>query len=79
MDEINDLSRKIDFNNLTYCFKSKDSSPINFIGFKALLHLYRNTLNGNTKLIKGEKDLKQFKSNLNEIAIGSLKINQKIN
>ena len=73
MDEINDLSRKINFNNLTYYFKSKDSSPINFIGFKVLLYLYRNTLNGNAKLMKGEKDQKQFKSNLNEITIGSPK------
>ena len=56
MDEINNLSRKINFNNLTYYFKSKDSSPINFTGFKALLYLYRNTLNGNAKLIKEEKD-----------------------
>ena len=38
MGGIRDLGRQIDFNNLTYDFKSKDSRPINVIGFKAPLH-----------------------------------------
>ena len=42
MSEIKDLSRQIDHNNLTYYFKSKGISPINFIGFKAPMHLYRD-------------------------------------
>ena len=67
IDEIKDLSRQIDFNNLIYYFKSKDVSPIKFIGFKAPLYLYRNILNGNTKLEKAEEYQKQFKSTLLEI------------
>ena len=39
MSKINDLSRQINFNNLIYHFKDKSISPINFIGFKASLHL----------------------------------------
>ena len=52
MGEINDLSEQIDFNNLSYYFKSKDSAQINFIGFKGPLHLYANILNGDTNTEK---------------------------
>lgn len=61
MGEIRVLSRQSEFNNLTYYFKSKDSSPINVIiifiinFIKAPLHLYRSILNGNTELAKTEK------------------------
>ena len=41
MREIKHLSRQINFNNLTYYFKNKSVNPINFIGFKAPLHIYR--------------------------------------
>ena len=55
MSEIKYLSRQIDLNNLTYYFKNKTSS-INFIGFKAPLHLYRDILKGDIKLAKAEED-----------------------
>ena len=73
MSEIKDLSRQIDLNYLTYYFKSKSISLINFIGFKAPLHFYRDRLNGNVKLAEVEKEQKQFKTELNEITRGSLK------
>ena len=41
MDEIKDLSRQINFNNLIYYFKSKDIAPINFIGFKGHYYVFR--------------------------------------
>ena len=41
MSDIKDLSRHIDFNNLTYYFNSKS--------FKAPLHLHRDIFNGNIK------------------------------
>ena len=44
MSEIRDWSRQIDLNNLTYYFKTKSISPINYIGFEAPLHLYRKNL-----------------------------------
>ena len=73
MSEIKDLSKQIDLNYLTYYFKSKSISLINFIGFKAPLHLYRDRLNGNVKLAEVEKEQKQFKTELNEITRGSPK------
>ena len=42
MEEIQDLSKQIDFNNLTYHYKGKNN-PQNFIGFKGPLSFYRNT------------------------------------
>ena len=67
MIEIKDLSRQIGLNSITYYFKSKSISPINFIGFKALLHLYRDIFNGDIKLAKAEEYQEQYKSCLNEI------------
>ena len=68
MKQIKDLSRQIDLNNLTFYFKNKSISLINFIGFKAPLHLYRDIFGGNIELAKAENYQKQFKLNLNEIA-----------
>ena len=73
MSEIKDLSRQIDLNNLTYYFKNKSISPINFIGFKAPLHLYRDIFISNIELAKSEEDQKPFKLYLNEITKGNPK------
>ena len=73
MSETNNLSRQIDLNNLTYYFKDKIISPINFIGFKAPLHLYRDIRDGNIKLAKAKEDQNQFKLTLNEITRGNPK------
>ena len=73
MSEIKDLSRQIDLNNLTYYFKNKSVSPINFTGFKASLHLYRDIFDGNIELEKAEEDQKQFKLDLNEVTKGNPK------
>ena len=67
MSEIKYLSRQINLNNLTYYFKSKSISPMNFTGFKAPLHFYGDIYNGNIKLAKAEEDQEQFKLDLNEI------------
>ena len=40
IDEIQNLSKQIDFNNLNYSFKGK-SDPKKFIGFKGPLSLYK--------------------------------------
>ena len=66
MSETKDLSKQIDPNNLIYYFKDKSISPINFVGFKVPLYLYRDISNGNIKLEKAEEDQEQFKSDLNE-------------
>ena len=41
IDEIQNLSKQIDFNNLIYSFKG-ESSPKNFINFKGPLIFYKN-------------------------------------
>ena len=40
--EIYNISKQIDFNNLTYYFKDKSISPINFAGFRDPIHIYNN-------------------------------------
>ena len=60
MNEINYLSRQIHLNNSTYYFKNKIVSPINFIGFKAPLHLYRDIFDDNIELPK-KKNENNFK------------------
>ena len=74
MSEIKDLRRQTDLNNLTYYFKNKDISRINFIGFKTLQDFYNRVIfHGNIELAKAEKDEKQFKWDLNERRRGNLK------
>ena len=62
MEEIQDLSKQIDFNNLTYHLKSK-----NCIGFKGPLSFYRSVKEGCITLGKAEEQQKDFKANINEI------------
>ena len=51
MEEIQDLCKQVDFNDLTYYYKGKND-PNNFVGFKALLNLYRSIKEGNVALEK---------------------------
>ena len=60
MGEIRDLSRQIDLNNLTYYCKSKNSAPINFIGFKGPLYLYKDIFNGDTSIEKSRRRSKRI-------------------
>ena len=46
------MSKQIDFNDLIHYFKSKDITPINFIGFKGPLRIYNNTKNGDILIKK---------------------------
>ena len=66
------LSKQIDFNNLTYYFKG-ESAPKNFIDFKGPLDFYKNIKAGYIKLEKVEGKQKKFKSGLNEILKGGYK------
>ena len=56
MDEIRDLDKHINFNNLTCYFKSKDIAPINFIDSKGPLHLSKTIFSGDTSIEKAEKN-----------------------
>ena len=61
MGKIYNISKKIDFNNVTYEYKDKGLTPINFVGFRGLLNIYENTKNGNKSIAKEKK----IKDNLN--------------
>ena len=66
MEEIQYLSRQIDFNNLIYCYKGESASK-NFVGFKGSLVFYKNikedhiTLEKSEKKQKGGKKIKRSK------------------
>ena len=72
MEEIQDLSKQIDFNNLTYHYKGKTAPKI-FIASKGLLGFYKNIKEGYIALEKAEKKQKEFKSEIKEIVKGSRK------
>ena len=55
MIERQNLSRKINLNNLTYYFKSNSISSINFISFKGPFRFYKNKLEGNKTIEDTEK------------------------
>ena len=71
MTEMKDLSIQNDVDNLTYYFKDRSISLINFI--LVLRVHFRDIFNGNIELEKAEKDHKQFKLDLNEITKGNPK------
>ena len=56
MSEIQDITEKNDFNNLTYYFTSPNLVPINFISFRGPLIIYNEIKNGNTSIKKAEED-----------------------
>ena len=70
MEEIQDLSNQIEFNNLTYYYKGKND-PKKFIGFQGPLMFYRSIKEGNITLIKAEEQQKELKSELSKIVKGS--------
>ena len=69
--EIYNISKEINFNNLTYHFAGSNIAPINCI--RGSMRIYNELKNGNISTEKIEEDQKQFKSKLNEITIGNQK------
>ena len=67
--EIYNISREIDFNNLTYHFKGSNTAPIIIIDFRGPMYIYNEIKKGNMSTEKIKEDQKQFKSKLNEITI----------
>ena len=55
MEEIQDLSKQINFNNLTYRYKG-NTSPKPFIGFKSPLGFYENIKEDYITLEKAGKE-----------------------
>ena len=64
--------KKNDFNSLTYFYKG-DTAPINFIGFKGPLHIFKSIYNGSIALDDVEKEQKSLKRKISEISTGNAK------
>ena len=58
MDEVEKISKQIDFSNLTYYFKSLNITPINFIRFRGPLHTFKEVKSGSISLQKAEEEQK---------------------
>ena len=76
MEEMQDLSKQIYFDNSTYHCKGKNG-PRNFTVFKGSLSFYRSIKEGYITLEKAEEQQKKLKSNIKEIIVGSKTENQK--
>ena len=68
MEEIRDLNKEIDFNNLIDHYKN-----IIFLSFKGSLKNFKNIKEGNLTLEKAEEEQKEFNSELSKILKGSKK------
>ena len=63
MNEIQERSKKIDFNNLTYYFKTSRICPINFIEFKGPFGFFKEIRNGDKSLKEAEEEQTKFNQN----------------
>ena len=72
MEEIQHLSKQINFKNLTYHYNGY-ATPKTLIVFKGPLGFYKNIKQGYITLEKPEEKQKEFKSEINKIVIGSKK------
>ena len=70
MDEILEMSREIDYNNLTYNFIGP-TRPISFAKFGGPMYTYNQLKNGEKTLQQVEKEQKDFKKEQNEITSGN--------
>ena len=66
MYEMQKMSGDIEFNNLTYYFKSQNLAPLNFIGYSGLLNIYEEIKNGKISIKKAKEYQKKLISNLNK-------------
>ena len=66
MDEIIEMSREINFNNVIYHFKSSSPS-IRFTEFEGPMYTYNQLKNGDKTLSQVEEDQAKFRSELSQI------------
>ena len=64
LDEIQELSRKIDNKNVNYNFTTKDKGSINFIKFKGPFSLFKKIRYGDISLEWRKRIKKNLKENL---------------
>ena len=65
MEEMQNLSEQIDFDNLILYFKN-ESAPKKIVGFKGPLKFNKNIREGNITLEEAEEEQRQFKSEINK-------------
>ena len=75
MDEILEISREIDFNNLIYHFKGPSPS-INVTKFVGPKYTFDQLKNGSKTLLQVEEDQKNFRLEIGQITSGKPKDNQ---
>ena len=63
-DEIQELSREIDYTNLNYDFTTKTSVPINFTGYNGPFTLFKKIRDGDISLEMAEANQKNLKENM---------------
>ena len=73
LDEIQELSREIDYKNLNYNFTTKVSGSINFIKFKGPFCLFKKIREGDISLKMAEEDQEKFKREFSQIKSGNSK------
>ena len=59
LDEIQELSKEIDYKNLNYDFTTKASGPINFSGYNGPFTLSKKIRDGDISLELAEEDQKK--------------------
>ena len=69
LDEIQELSREIDYKNLNYNFTTKASGSINFIKFKGPFSLFKKIRDGDISLKMAEEDQEKFKREFSYIKL----------
>ena len=71
VDEIQEISKKIKYNNLTYHYVTPGITPTNFIEFRGPLHIFKETKNCDKTIQTAEKEQLKLKSKLSEITSGN--------
>ena len=67
LDEIQELSKEIDYKNLNYNFTSKANGSMNFIKFKGPFGLFKKLRDGDISLEMVEEDKEKFKREFSQI------------
>ena len=72
-NEIQELSREIDYKNLNYHFTTKASGSINFIKFEGPFSFFKKIRDGDISLKMAEEDQEKFKREFGQIKSGNPK------
>ena len=73
LDEIQELSREIDYKNLNYDFTTKASGSINFTGYNGPFTLFKKIRDGDISLEMAEEDQEKFRREFGQIKSGNSK------